>query len=627
MNQNVSSYFTPRLWRFILTSLLQALLILTLFGWQTRQPKFSLLIMAIAVIVFCIGSLFIRPDDGRQLPKTLWFYLGWMAVSTILSTYYFNSIFELVRLITYILIVITLLNHWSDSLTDTFFSILTSLGLVAGFMGIYDFFQLSQPFAGIAGTFGWRNTLAGWILLIIPITLGLSIHHAKKKGRVINALATTILLTLLFLTFSQASWISFIIILIIFFFFQSHKRLSLKKLAVIVMAAVILSTVLIQLHLIFTTKTSDSDLQQSSAISATSLANRLAYWDGALAMWQNSPWSGVGLGNFPTLYPRFQNNLWTFSSSPHNSLLLILTETGAIGLVLWIFFLSNIWQKILRVWKKSESRHKNIILLLGLSLLGSFLKSLLDFDWEVPAIALLWWFELGVLLFYLTPTVVLKPRSIGVAIPSLVLSVYIVSHAVGFFYLEKIKLLQEETLTGESAKSLIKKIPNLMPENAETWQTLSYQSFLNILAHDGNRETESYRLWNWSRRALRLDKKNAKRHYFHAQNLRLITKTGDPSTTEIEKELQTAIELDPFNHPEFYQALTEWYIRSGQPTAAIRTVDQALLIYTDEALKQIFSDGENFETLQEQKERIEQLKNFILENWRAIEQKNFSDQA
>lgn len=80
------------------------------------------------------------------------------------------------------------------------------------------------------------------------------------------------------------------------------------------------------------------------------LANFLSGWDengmikrgqlnlAAVGMIKSSPWFGVGLGNFLVKLPEFQKNNQIFWFQPvHNILLLLVSETGLLGLagVVW----------------------------------------------------------------------------------------------------------------------------------------------------------------------------------------------------------------------------------------------------------------------------------------------------
>ncbi len=80
---------------------------------------------------------------------------------------------------------------------------------------------------------------------------------------------------------------------------------------------------------------------------------RLAHWDAALKMWADSPWLGVGPGNYAVVYDQFRLPQWDQAlGHAHNIYLNTLAESGLIGLagfmLLWGGLALWLWGKVRR---------------------------------------------------------------------------------------------------------------------------------------------------------------------------------------------------------------------------------------------------------------------------------------
>jgi O-antigen ligase len=67
------------------------------------------------------------------------------------------------------------------------------------------------------------------------------------------------------------------------------------------------------------------------------LVERRAHWQAALGMFEDSPWVGVGLGNYAAAYPRYALPKWEDPlGHAHNYYLNVLAEAGIIGFLAYI---------------------------------------------------------------------------------------------------------------------------------------------------------------------------------------------------------------------------------------------------------------------------------------------------
>jgi len=124
-------------------------------------------------------------------------------------------------------------------------------------------------------------------------------------------------------------------------------------------------------------------------VSGATLQMRVTYWQGALGMIKARPLLGVGLASFGTAYPRFMVLGGYPVQEAHNDPLQVLAETGIPGFLpfaaFWILFL-GFGLRACSLQGSSSARWLRVGIFFGL--VAFLLHSLIDFDFEIPGIAL-----------------------------------------------------------------------------------------------------------------------------------------------------------------------------------------------------------------------------------------------
>jgi O-antigen ligase len=110
----------------------------------------------------------------------------------------------------------------------------------------------------------------------------------------------------------------------------------------------------------------------------------------AFKWWQESPVIGIGLGQFLVKQGSQSNS--NIPVTIHSTPLWLLTETGVIGLLLFVIFITTVWQGLLREIKLSAN---NALAKSGITILISF--SIASLAMEVLYQRYLWFF-LGIVL-------------------------------------------------------------------------------------------------------------------------------------------------------------------------------------------------------------------------------------
>lgn len=208
-----------------------------------------------------------------------------------------------------------------------------------------DPFRWSTNFAGRPmGTIGNPNFFAGQMLIPFFMALGLAVYHKRfKKINVVIAFTSAVCIAFTKVAgayFGAAAGFA----LFAFFVFVKDRAFfgfSIKKSAIITAAAVLVIAVAGVL-------TSDG-IASFIKSKEYSLKHRLIMWEASLLMAKDAPVLGKGQGTYRLHYPLYQGKLlndpknkdydYVVTWMPHQQYLLILAETGIIGLGLFVFII------------------------------------------------------------------------------------------------------------------------------------------------------------------------------------------------------------------------------------------------------------------------------------------------
>jgi O-antigen ligase len=203
-------------------------------------------------------------------------------------------------------------------------------------------------------TFSHPNALAGFLLVALILTLPL-IKNLKLWGLLYGFLVS---LAIVF-SFSRSVWL----IGFLFLFILIIKKIKENKLASFKIRVLIFIPLFLALSFYLFTLTSHFSTNEA-------FFQRTQLMKASFLMIKDYPLSGVGLNNFIVYLPNYWSLTgFTYWLQPvHNLYLLILSETGWLGLLIWLWFLFLTAQ---RLFLKKENKGfllgaLSIILLLGL---------------------------------------------------------------------------------------------------------------------------------------------------------------------------------------------------------------------------------------------------------------------
>jgi putative inorganic carbon (hco3(-)) transporter len=275
-------------------------------------------------------------------------------------------------------------------------------GLTQAVIGVWEYqfrgigpvhFQLPGGQYRAYGTFEQPNPYAGFLGLIWPVAAGLAWGLAPQVLRKIRArvrgwgwsgasfavMATAALIMVfgLYISASRGAWLGVAAAVLVMALFLS-RRLSIGvSLVALALAA---GWGLWQAGLLPASLTSRlasvadfvnvSDVRGINISDANfSLVERLAHWQAGVAMAEEHPWLGVGLGNYATAYPAVRLLNWPNAlGHAHNIYLNALAETGAAGLTAYALLWAWVIALTIRVLNRAVGYERG----LALGLLGAW---------------------------------------------------------------------------------------------------------------------------------------------------------------------------------------------------------------------------------------------------------------
>lgn len=243
-------------------------------------------------------------------------------------------------------------------------------GIVAGaaaqaVLGIYqfifrigpDWFVVLGRFMRASGSFGQPNPFAGYMGLVLPVAVSLTLAAWADWGRTRGELrwalywsgASALIGAGLLASWSRGGWLGAAAALAAVVVLRSRRAALLGAgVALLVLGALLLGMLspgqlpnavvapvaerLAELPAFFGFFGSDALLQQEVTDENFALIERVAHWVAAQRMFADSPWFGVGAGSYAAAYPAFRIARWEEAlGHAHNAYLNTLAEVGIVG--------------------------------------------------------------------------------------------------------------------------------------------------------------------------------------------------------------------------------------------------------------------------------------------------------
>lgn len=320
--------------------------------------------------------------------------LGGLSLSWLITLSIGASLVETLKWVEMLAVYLYVINLLKPPQIKWVVIVILTAGLIQAGLGLYQFVFKVGPdgfllfdgrFLRAYGTFAQPNPYGGYLGLILPLTLSLTIwiftenmanlRHSRqsKLGQLLKlglvSLPLAIMVAALLASQSRGALLGFAVAGVVTLMVWSRK-------IALAMAGLALTGVMIGLissfNLALTPQIDSSDAGSPynavvqrvadaiEAINVTDVANtevtdanfatleRLAHWQAAQAMWRDNPWLGVGIGNYAVVYPAYAVGRWLDPlGHAHNYLLNIGAEAGLVGitayLIFWILTFGLLW--------------------------------------------------------------------------------------------------------------------------------------------------------------------------------------------------------------------------------------------------------------------------------------------
>ncbi len=291
-------------------------------------------------------------------------------------------------------------------------------GVLESLYGMFEFFSGHRHILNIAaenlvssatGTFINRNYFAGYLLMVIPLSMGfLFSREANRTGRSMGwrhwlssldgktlLIGFGVIVMILGLLFS-ASRMGILSLLLSFslislFFLSSRKEGTFFRGSVLILGLAILWAAWIGLDAVISRFFTASE----------SFKERWAFWVNTFQIFKDFPMFGSGLGTFIQVFPMYRSfHITGLVTHAENDFLQLLSEVGTLGTgLLAILFFFLFWKVLSGIRALADREPVRYIALGGLvGILALMFHSLVERNIQVPANAFLYTFILAMVL-------------------------------------------------------------------------------------------------------------------------------------------------------------------------------------------------------------------------------------
>ncbi len=231
-----------------------------------------------------------------------------------------------------------------------------------------------------------KNHFAGFIGMIIPLALGMSLRSRRFEKKMMFAFLGIAMAVTLFFSLSRGGIISFFAGMLVFSILVLAKGVSRRKLIPILLFTLILGVFLAYLGI--------SPIVSRFAQSEVSTEQRFSAWMGTLSAFRDYAVLGSGFGTFEYIFKIYQpDGLYDYWGHAHNDYLELLLDLGIVGTVIVAIFLFIVLRTIIKTEWGSRGLYLKAAFLSSLSTIA--VHNLVDFNLHIPSNALLFFLILG----------------------------------------------------------------------------------------------------------------------------------------------------------------------------------------------------------------------------------------
>ena len=275
--------------------------------------------------------------------------------------------------------------------------------------------QTLNPFGNrCVSTFGNPNFFSSYLVLVLPIAVVNIFKSKDTSNKLIYLLLSLIYLGALLCTLTRSSWIGFavsmvtLVMLLIYFEREVFKK-NLKFLIAFFGLVLVVGILWPRGNgpayssAIFDRLT---EAKTSHVKYYGSITQRQLIWSCAWNMAVKKPVLGVGFGCFELFFPYYQGRhlfidayktFRTHANNAHNEFLEILSQSGFLGLGVYLWFLVALFSFGISIIKNTQGQKKFVAIGLLSSLVGMLADNMLNVSLHFAVPAFLYWWNAGLL--------------------------------------------------------------------------------------------------------------------------------------------------------------------------------------------------------------------------------------
>ena len=541
--------------QILIALLIISFIILSILGESSSIRTYSIFLAAVSS---CSLTLIIVTHRRLAFPKVasmcFLLFIGWMLISSFFSKDISQTIWEVLRTVSYFglfLTVYALVKNNKSIQSFLLISFITA-GSILLIKDLYNFFSWYGLSSGryLIGSFYWHNQMAGFIVILIPLLLSLFLLIKNLYLKFVLLSAILISLIAIVFTYSRGGWLSLIASLLLFFVLSFKKIKShIKPLFIMFTIFMIFGFVVLKPANIGK-KAESVKTELSSQTRSVSGNLRITVWQNTFQMIKDNPIFGVGPGVFGESYYKYQNVPWLYAKNAHNHYLEYVAELGIVGFFLFAAITINAIFMVLAE-RKALGDYAKYPLLIGIiaALFGSAFHALVDIDWSRISLYSIYWILLAVLFANLTRKdrviEIIGVKKVIYLFPIILLVVSTLLLLGNRYYETAQKNLNDNNIF-EAEKNITKAI-TLNPYDSNLH--LLYGQIKEIQKKQNDAKAMYYKAASLS--------SYSSEPYYRVGNIEFLNKNYQ----QAKKMFLKSIALTPFSHPKLYIALSKTYAK------------------------------------------------------------------
>lgn len=324
-------------------------------GVTLRADDFLIVIIGLS----WIAKMSIKKELGlflkTPLNKPIAFYILVCLVSTL-----FGAMFDRVQLKTgffyvlkyfeYMIIYFMVVNHLEKKTqVRNYFYALLLTGAIVSIIGIAQIPSGARVSAPFEGEFGEPNTLGGYLVLMISVTLGVFLSARGGRSLLSYAILTFLFFIPLIYTQSRSSYLAIIPAVLVFIWISEKRHWVLLGVALIGVCLPFIAPKAAKerIQYTFTQGRDRTDVVEIYGVKLdTSTSARLKNWRDASKDWIKHPFLGFGVTGYGFVDTQYFR---------------VVTETGFLGLLTFFLLLVTMFRQTLSVCKTAtDPLHKGL---------------------------------------------------------------------------------------------------------------------------------------------------------------------------------------------------------------------------------------------------------------------------